>query len=58
MEIEKFNRLELSQDEMHAISGGNWWSDFKTGFSEGFSWATGVITDMMSFVENLKTAAK
>ena len=56
--MKKFNRLELSQDEMHAISGGNWWSDFKTGFAEGFSWATGVITDMMSFVENLKTAAK
>lgn len=58
MEIEKFNRLELSQEEMHAISGGNWWSDFKTGFTEGFSWASGVFLDMMSFVGNLKTSVK
>ncbi len=58
MELEKFNRLELSQQEMHDISGGNWWSDFKSGFEEGFNWAIGVIRDLISFSDELKTLAK
>jgi hypothetical protein len=58
MELEKFNRLELSHEEMHGISGGNWWSDFKSGFEEGFNWATGVVLDILSFVGDVKTAAK
>ncbi len=58
MELEKFNRLELSQQEMYEISGGNWWSDFKSGFEEGFNWAIGVIRDLISFSDELKTLAK
>ena len=58
MKMEKYEQHELSLDEMHEISGGNWWSDFKTGFTEGFVWATDVIWDILSFVGNLKTAAK
>ena len=58
MELEKFNRLELSPEEMHGISGGNWWSDFKSGFVEGFKWAIGVIRDLISFSDELITLAK
>ena len=28
---------EMNQEEMLDITGGNWWSDFKLGFSEGFN---------------------
>ena len=34
---------EMNQEEMLAITGGNWWSGFKLGFIEGFNWAWGVI---------------
>ena len=34
---------EMNQEEMLIITGGNWWSDFKLGFIEGFNWAWGVI---------------
>ena len=56
MELEKFNRFALSELEMYEISGGNWWSDFKTGFMDGFNWATGVVLDAVSFVDKLRLA--
>ena len=58
MKIEKFNQLELSEQEMHTISGGNWWSDFKLGFADGFNWASGVITDIVSLLSELKVLSK
>ena len=58
MELTKFNRLELSELEMHEISGGNWWSDFTNGFSEGFNWATGVVLEAVSFIGKLRQLAK
>ena len=33
---------EMSPEEMQMINGGNWWTDFKDGFKEGFNWAWGV----------------
>ena len=39
---------EMNQEEMLDITGGNWWSDFKLGFSEGFNWAWGVIKDTVT----------
>jgi hypothetical protein len=58
MELSKFNRLTLSEIEMHEISGGNWWSDFTSGFSEGFNWASGIILDAFAFVGKLRQFAK
>jgi hypothetical protein len=58
MELTKYNRLELSELEMHEISGGNWWSDFVTGFSEGYNWASGVILDAVSLIGKLRLLAK
>ena len=40
---------EMNQEEMLVITGGNWWSDFKLGFSEGFNWAWGVIKDTETY---------
>ena len=45
------NTIESSihwREEMLDITGGNWWSDFKLGFSEGFNWAWGVIKDTVT----------
>jgi hypothetical protein len=38
--------LEMNQEEMESITGGNWWTDFKAGFKEGFNWAWGVLKDV------------
>jgi len=46
---------EMNQEEMQMIIGGNWWSDFKVGFKEGFNWALGVIKDLQT---HLDTSAK
>lgn len=54
MELTKFNRLAMSEIDLKEISGGNWWSDFTTGFSEGFNWASGVILDGVSFIGKLR----
>lgn len=36
---------EMNQEEMQMITGGNWWTDFRDGFKEGFNWAWGIIKD-------------
>jgi hypothetical protein len=43
----------MNQEEMLDITGGNWWSDFKLGFSEGFNWAWSVVKDTIT---NTKSA--
>jgi hypothetical protein len=40
----------LSDQEMMEIHGGNWWSDFKAGFKEGFDWAVDVLRDLGKLV--------
>lgn len=38
--------VAMSEQEMMEIHGGGWWTDFKTGFKEGFDWAVGVLKDL------------
>ena len=39
LNLEEYRVSELTSDEMQDIIGGNWWSEFRDGFVEGFNWA-------------------
>lgn len=40
----------MTTEEMMEIHGGNWWTDFKTGFKDGFDWAVGVLRDLGNLI--------
>ncbi|MEY3855354.1 MAG: hypothetical protein RIS68_1368 [Bacteroidota bacterium] len=40
----------LTDQEMMEIHGGNWWTDFKTGFKDGFNWAVDVLRDLGNLI--------
>lgn len=37
----------LSNEEMASITGGTWWSDFRDGFTEGYTWAAGFVKSLL-----------
>jgi len=37
----------LSDEEMALITGGTWWSDFRDGFTEGFTAAVGLVKALL-----------
>lgn len=48
---------ELSELEMTDTFGGNWFSDFRAGFKEGFNWVIGVLDDIKNLVVGSNTRA-
>jgi bacteriocin-like protein len=39
---------ELTTNELHEIIGGGWWSDFKQGFVDGFTYVWDKLIELVS----------
>ena len=47
LNLVEYSVSELTSDEMQDIIGGNWWSDFKEGFVEGFTFALNLFKELL-----------
>jgi len=48
LSLTNYNVQELNDSELTSIVGGGWWSDFKTGFVEGFEWMKAFVIEVFS----------
>jgi len=48
IDLTNYNVQELNDSELTSIVGGGWWSDFKTGFVEGFEWMKAFVIEVFS----------
>ena len=48
--LAEYRVSELTSDEMQDIIGGNWWTEFRDGFVEGFTWAFDLFKEALQLI--------